>query len=279
VGCTPSAHAAGTRRGRCCWPLVPTLLILGACGAPAEQQSAVASDEWARSFTPAAGTTLEIVNRNGSIEAEGVATDLIEIRAARTVRAPADQTARDVLAGLVISENTGPKAITVRTEGVKGMLIGVDWEVHYRVRVPRDQALQLRTSNGSITVRSVGAQVSAVTANGEIAATDLSGGLDARTTNGRLRVALSALGDAPVSLRATNGRVDLALPDDANALLQATATNGQVVVEGLTLEAIGEQTPRRVRGRLGEGRTPVDVTVVNGGIRISNPASAASGQR
>ena len=180
-----------------------------------------------------------------------------------------------MLAALVMTDTTGPNGIVIRTEGVKGVLIGASWEVDYHVRVPSTQAVRLRTNNGSVTVRGLGSQVSLFAGNGEIVASDLSGGVDARTTNGRLRVALSALTGDPITLRATNGRVDLVLPDDASALVQAAAENGQVEVVGLTLEPIGgEQTRRRVRGRLGEGRTPVDVSAINGAVRISNPASA-----
>ena len=59
------------------------------------------------------------------------------------------------------------------------------------------------------------------------------------------------------------------LPPGANANLLASATNGRVEIEGLTMEPMGEQTPRRVRGRLGSGGTPIEITATNGNITVT----------
>ena len=257
--------------------VIPVLLFAVACRPGVQQMTAEVSDEWVRTYTPSAeSTTVEIVNRNGLIQVDGVDTGNVEVRAERRVRASTDTTARDILAGLIIADEPLPRTFTVRTEGVEGVLIGASWEVHVRAKVPKALGVRLRTSNGNITVRDIAGPVFAEARNGEVLGEGLSGGVDGRTLNGRLRVVLSGLGEEPVNLRATNGRVDLVLPDDASALLHAMVTNGRLQLEGLKLDPIGEQSPRRMRGRLGDGRTPVDVNATNGAIYISNPASAAA---
>ena len=79
---------------------------------------------------------------------------------------------------------------------------------------------------------------------------------------------MAAVGVDPIEVRVTNGQVHLALPVDANANLQASATNGSVELKGLSIVPFGEQSARRVRGRLNEGGTPIEITVTNGKILV-----------
>ena len=72
-----------------------------------------------------------------------------------------------------------------------------------------------------------------------------------------------------MDLRATNGSVVLKLPSDANASLEANCTNGTIDVNDFALEPFGEQTRRRVRGRLNAGGTPIEITTINGDIHVA----------
>ena len=143
------------------------------------------------------------------------------------------------------------------------------FEVHYRVRVPKDALVRARGTNGNVSVAGMAARVIASTANGNITATDVSGGLEARGTNGSVTVSLSSLGADPIDLRTTNGPVTLALPATAKANVSANCVNGVIDVAGLELELMGEQTRRRTRGRLNGGGTPVEINTVNGRIKIA----------
>ena len=94
------------------------------------------------------------------------------------------------------------------------------------------------------------------------------GGVEARAINGNVTVSIDAVGEELVDVRSTNGEVDLALPEDAAITLLATTNNGEVDVSALTLESIGEQTERRVRGRMNGGGTTVEVSTINGDLRV-----------
>jgi len=97
----------------------------------------------------------------------------------------------------------------------------------------------------------------------------LSGGVDARATNGSVTIELGTLGDDPIDVRTTNGNVQVTLPKNAKANLSASCANGTIDVSAVEMQPMGEQSKRRVRGRLNGGGTPVDVATVNGRVMIS----------
>jgi DUF4097 and DUF4098 domain-containing protein YvlB len=101
-----------------------------------------------------------------------------------------------------------------------------------------------------------------------VSVTGHSGGLEVRAVNGDVTVDLAALGSNPIDLRSTNGSVTLTIPKDANAYLLANFTNGKVDMQDITYEPVGEQTRRRMRGRINAGGTPIELTTVNGNIGI-----------
>ena len=73
-----------------------------------------------------------------------------------------------------------------------------------------------------------------------------------------------------VKLECTNGGIKLRLPSDAKATISARITNGGIETSGLTLDATGEQSRRRLDGRLNGGGPRIDLEGTNGGIRISS---------
>lgn len=229
-----------------------------------------ASDEWVRTYDLPPAGTLELRNRNGLIEVDGVDAPTVEVRAERIVKSTSDDAAREILGRLRISEDVQPDHVRIETEGLDGLVIGVSTEVRYHVRAPRALALDLHTSNGGIRLSGLEGAVVARTTNGGITGTDLAGGVEARTTNGGLRVDFARVGDDSIDLRATNGGVVLGLPETAAADLSLSATNGGVSVTGLPFEATGEQTRRRMKGRLNGGGPLIELSTTNGGVRVRN---------
>ena len=104
----------------------------------------------------------------------------------------------------------------------------------------------------------------AQTTNGDLSAKNLTGGVDARTTNGDIRIDVASLGADRVALTTTNGSVTLMLPETAKADLSASCTNGGIDVSAVK----GEQTRRRVEGRINGGGTPIQLRTTNGRIRV-----------
>jgi putative adhesin len=228
-----------------------------------------ASDEWVRSYPLTAGGELQITNTNGAIDVEGIDGTTVEVRAERTARGLSDDSARELLPRISIGEEIAPNKVAIRTEGISGILVGASFQVRYRVRAPRSAVVRLRTTNGGLTLKALDGGVVASTTNGNIVGEELGGRVEARTTNGSARFALTGVTVDGVNVRTTNGNVQLTMPESINANLTATCRNGTIEITGIEFKPDGEQTRRRAQGKLNGGGAPIEVSTVNGGVRIS----------
>ncbi|MFE1173648.1 DUF4097 family beta strand repeat-containing protein [Streptomyces sp. NPDC058773] len=98
-------------------------------------------------------------------------------------------------------------------------------EVAYRVLLPRNASVDLRTSGGDITVRGATGGIAAETSGGDIFVKDSSARTaTARTSGGNVELALSAAPDE-VSGRSSGGNVTIRLPKGSYAV-EATTSGG-----------------------------------------------------
>jgi putative adhesin len=243
-------------------------LFLGAC-VGVGNLTGRARDEWTRSYPLDARGEVQITNTNGRIEIEGVDGAMVDVRAERFARATTDALARDLLPRIDIAEVVTPKLVQIETKRLSGVIIGASVEVQYHVRVPKSALVRIRTTNGVIAVDGLTGRLVANTSNGPISARNLSGGVEARATNGRVEIDVNVVGGDPIDLRTTNGAIQLRLPETAKVNLSAGCVNGEIDTSGLTLELMGEQSRRRVRGRMNGGGTPIELNTVNGKIEVS----------
>lgn len=257
---------------------IPAVLLASAACGPAnrERTAGAAKDEWVRSYPLAEGGEVSFINDNGGIEIEGVSgLTAVDVRIERTVKAPSESAARDLLPKIAFEEKTAPDRVLVRTEGVAGVLIGVSFETHYHVKVPAGARVSAETRNGPITISSLSGRLTSSSRNGNVTGNALRGPIDIRT-GGNATLDMEALGDetAPVVVRlAQRGTIDLALPETAKATLSAsTGPFGRVNITGLPFEPIGEEDAaarqRRLRGRINGGGAPVELSTMAGSIEI-----------
>src|SRR5262245_54406178 len=246
-------------------------LILARSGCQGRRQASMtgrATDEWKRSYPLSSGGDVQIVGASGSVDIQGGSGTTVEVSAERIARASTDAAAREVLPRIEIREDVSPDKIVLQTQGLAGIVIGVDVAVNYHVTMPSTTRARVRAVNGDVMIADVEGQVVLSSTNGEVIGRNLRGGVDARSVNKGVTITLGAFGRDPVDLRATNGSVDLMVPSDVNASLEANVTNGSFDVKDLVYEPFGEQTRRRARGRLNQGGTPITITSVNGNIRV-----------
>jgi hypothetical protein len=246
------------------------LIAAAGCHVPksADGMSGRAADEWTRTYTLAEGGEVSIVSPVGGVEIEAADGNTVEVRAERIARAMNDAAAAEILPRISIKEEIGPDRVSLRTESLGGIVIGVTIQVNYRVRAPRSATVRVRTSNNDLKATGFSGRVILNTVNAALTAEALSGSVEARATNGSAAITLTSFKADLIDVRVTNGNLQLTLPDSANANLNASATNGTVDVSTLVYERLGDQTGRRIRGRLNAGGAPVDLVTVNGNITV-----------
>jgi hypothetical protein len=236
--------------------VVAAAVLAAGCDMAMGHLGGTATDEWTRSYPLTRGGELQIVNTNGRIEIEPSDGSTVDVRAERIAKAATDDGAREILPRIKISETVKPDHVTLETERLSGVMIGVNMEVRYHVKAPKDAFVHVRNTNGQVTV------------NG------MTGKLSAETTNGAVVAEMAAV-TAKIEASTTNGSVTLTLPADAKGDLTASVTNGGISVTGLKLETT-EQSRRRIEGRLNGGGPSIDVHTTNGAVRIRAKGAAGS---
>lgn len=226
-----------------------------------------AQDEWTRTYTLEEGGELQLTNPNGPIDVEGVDGNSVEVRIERVAHASTNEAAAEIVPRIGINEDVTPSKIALRVEGLSGIVIGVRISATSHVRVPKTATIRIRGNNG-VSVKRMSGRVIINGTNGDVTAEDVSGGVEARSVNGSANVTLSALRGELIDIRAINGHVNLTLPARPDANLNATVNNGTIDLGELKLEPFGDQTPRRVRGKINAGGPPIDVTATNGNVTV-----------
>jgi Putative adhesin len=229
--------------------------------------SGQSTDTWTRNYTIAAGGRLEVVNVNGLVQVEPGTGPAVEIRAERHAKASSDEAAKDLLGKVQMLEDIKPDSVRLEAKPPKTFHGGVD--IKFFVKVPASLNVVARTVNGGIKLIGVPNDVEASTTNGGVEAEQVSGTLRVTTTNGGVRLALSGLGKGGLRAQTVNGGVDVELPKNAAANLSARVVNGGLGVDNLQLEAVGEQTRRRLEGKLNGGGPLIDLGTTNGGIHLT----------
>jgi len=174
------------------------------------------------------------------------------------------------------------------------------------VEVPADAALDLRTSNGQVSVAGVGGAISVRTTNGPVDLAGLAGGAMVRTTNGPVRAdgtgtidiqttngPVAVSGDGPTltvrtsngaisfsgtfsaatqRLTTTNAAITVEVPADAGFTLDARTTNAEVDLGGLPFQGTGSSSTVAKQGIVGPGGPAwLILRTSNGAISLGSP--------
>ncbi len=233
-----------------------------------QQWSPSASQDWCdrgdpkgdcevRSTTLPAGSSLLVdAGGNGGISVEGY--DGSEVLVQVKVRASKGADLEDVQIATTADsiEASGPR---------RG-----NWAASFRIQVPRDYDLDLRTSNGGLDVEGVEGTLRLKTSNGGISLADVGGDVKGRTSNGGLSVTLA--GDTwygeGLDVSTSNGGVKLRLPENYSAELVTGTVNGRLEFDmPVTVQGkIGKE----IRATLGSGGPTVRVQTTNGSVKVES---------
>lgn len=223
-----------------------------------------------------------------SVEPGGPA---VEIEAKVTVSGPYEESVLKSWAGKISpAARKDGGALVVDTPRPAGMPADMGFTSSYRLKVPREVALDLRSANGSIRARGVDGGVRAVSSFGAVTVEAVRGSVDARSDNGAVDVkeitgevqARSSFGwvrvtkvHGPVTAHSDNGRVDIR---DIQGGVEAGSGFGAVVLKDVTGEVQAESANGGVEAEGIEAADRARLKSSFGSVRFAGAAQTLSAE-
>lgn len=236
--------------------------------------------DWSWKLAP--GQTIEIEGVNGAIRATGTSGREVVVHAHKHARhSDPDKVTIEVLRhadGITLCvrypDAWGSRPNTCAPHGESHMSThDNDVNVDFDVQVPAGVRLAARTVNGGVAARGLGADAEAHTVNGSVTL-ETRGRAEATTVNGSVSARLGSLGaQASLDFSTVNGSITLELPEDANAEVTAKNVNGGIETDfPITIQRAGF-VGHRLRGTIGRGGPRLELSTVNGSIRLRKARS------
>lgn len=222
------------------------------------------------------GQAIEIKSVNGDIRATEAGGPDIEVTATRSARR---SNAADVRIEVVPSSSGVTICAVYPTvsgrapnrcepgSGGHNETKDNDTIVNFDVRVPYGIAFIGRTVNGEVEGRGLQGTAEGYTVNGSVTLTT-TGVAFATTVNGGITATMGRA-DWPreAVFKTVNGGITLTVPSVLSAELRATTLNGSITTD-FPITVNGQVSPQRLRGRIGNGGYELDLSTVNGSIRL-----------
>jgi hypothetical protein len=268
---------AGTRLSISLAFAATLLMANSVANAQGEKRTIFTEDNfhWQGNLKP--GQTLEVINRNGEIEAGGSSGEAARVEGMRRD----DRDDKDLFIEVVeSSEGVIICAVYAKDKtpgrchhgGVSSESSNWNWHGHraklsFDVQVPRGVRFNAMTTNGGIRCRDLNSVVDAATTNGnvEVATSEWA---SARTTNGGVNVSMGkANWTGELELATTNGSVDVRLPASAEFEVSAATTNGGIHTD-FPITVQGSFSSKALSGKVGSAGRYLKVATTNGGIDL-----------
>lgn len=254
------------------------LLLTSGTSLQAQEKRTVFTESdfhWQAKLAP--GQTLEIIGRNGEIEANGSSEDSTQVNATKRGHDGAEQEA--FIEVVEYSDGVTICAVYAR-EAKPGRCHrgGVDSEsgnfwhnsrakITFSARVPRGVNLKAETTNGDIRARDLYSVMHANTTNGSVEVST-SEWASCHTTNGHLGVTMGkANWTGEIDLATTNGGITVSLPSSAEFNVRASTTNGSIRTD-FPITVQGTFGTKNISGTVGAGGRELKLATTNGGIEV-----------
>jgi hypothetical protein len=243
------------------------LLLAGlACLGPVRAE---VSEEETHRFQLEAGGRISLDNVNGSIRIEG--GDGNEVLIVASKRADNQEALDDI--EITIDARSDEIRVETRLPESRGWWGGGGnngARVSYKLSVPADAHLDgIESVNGDIHIRGVYGPVSAETVNGGIEVDGLSADTELETVNGSITGRFASLtGEQKVDCESVNGRIALELPAKVDARFNAETVNGGIDGSDFGLRTDKGFVGRDMNGAVGDGTARVNLSTVNGSIKV-----------
>ena len=252
-------------------PLLAALVLLPSC-VVGERHDVTVRRQW-----PAAGIQrVEVRGVNGDLRVEASRSSQISLVADVKARG-IDPTTDENRGYFETTIENGTLRIVQKKKMLRGAFpfaAGTKLEIDYALQVPQSLALDLTTVNGRIATRGTLGETHLKSVNGTIdSQIDSADSFEATTVNGRIRATF--LTDfRGASLKTVNGGVVAALPATASFTCDLSQVNGDFEAS-FPLSIHSHPGRRRVSGEVNGGRYELQITTVNGNVRVEHAAGAA----
>jgi DUF4097 and DUF4098 domain-containing protein YvlB len=247
-----------------------------------------AEETVSRYFSSSQIRKVSVKTRNGTIEAVAWDDSSIDATFEKTATGHDREDAEDNLDKIRIhtDRNTASGVLTIDVE-FPNHVSGENYGCSVYLILPASLALELESSNGSITAIGIENDLDFSTSNGAIKIEDTEGyaylrtsngkitvdnhhgELDSRTSNGKVDADIVLPIQGECILKTSNGPITLSIPDTTSARMEASTSNGRIEIEDLPV-TISMMEKTEFGGQIGSGRGTIDLSTSNGNIVIRN---------
>jgi DUF4097 and DUF4098 domain-containing protein YvlB len=244
------------------------LFFLYACSSTDDTDDFRADESESKDFSSSQMTKVEVENVNGSIKSSVWSDESIHVLFEKWATGKTEQEAQ---------ANIGNIEIYVNEDAVSGVLsidvdipinVEVDYGCNITLQLPSSLSLDLESINGDIEIQDTKAEATLKTANGEITTRNHNGDLIASSSNGTIDTDIVLPDQGECMLSTLNGSIILSIPDTTSAMIDASTANGTVEVDANLGIAIIREEKKDFEGKMGNGKGNIELTTVNGDIRV-----------
>src|SRR6185369_10633223 len=235
--------------------------------------SGATNDETRKTFELKPGARVEVQGINGFVEVQTSDTNTAEVYVRRT-----GDNANSLSLRELIVEETGEGIIVRSTRKHTGLwdhLFGKDPKEEVTIKAPRQIALSLRGVNGRVSTGDIDGSMEVKGINGRLELGMANDSITISGVNGSIAVGLRQISDQGARISGVNGGIELRLGSDLNADLEARGMNGNVRSEISEVTVERAETWSRYSARIGKGGPSIDISGINGNIRLTRPAGSA----
>ena len=226
-------------------------------------------EEIRQSYELSPGATVVVEGINGTVDIETTNGQTAEVYIVRSAA-----TKDDLNYHKILIEHSGNRLV-VRGENERDRA-SRGRKVRHRVTMKIPRRVDLTTSgvNGRVNIGEVDGPVKVSGINGRVNVGQAIGYTEISGINGAVTVTIAQLSQRGIEVSGINGRVELRFTEDINADLDVTGINGSVQADMPNVTVFGKISRDNFRAKIGSGGTPINMSGINGGVRIARASSA-----
>nr|MDQ3805914.1 DUF4097 domain-containing protein [Acidobacteriota bacterium] len=228
-----------------------------------EAGAKVSGDETAitKSYPLEGVTAFSVKNFSGPVSVEGWDEDEAEVRVVKRGGS------REMRGRLPVLAARGDDRLSLMSGGGPGTPVSVAYEI----KLPRGmRQVEISADASDVRVEGLEGTVVVDVKAGELEFLNVTGTVRSTVIKGDTKVVYEhAERSGPQEFKVNLGDVEVNFPDEPDAALKAETVDGEIEAdEGLGLRVLKAPAGSHVVGRLGAGREPLLIRVVNGRIKL-----------